>query len=931
MYNVKTNPLKLPGGTAMERRLKELGYQGYFDPDSGISVRLAESTPAELLASGREARVTGDEVTGYAVGGARARADDVLRREEAMGPDTWMTTAEALPSMETEMGQWLAMKAKDNPDLVSRYTDDLAQILHTPEDMRALGIDNYTVRQGVGGYRGMDAAPNMIVRTGNPEDAKVVADRLGYALQQDAVPFMRVTEGAAEGTPGVRVRTASGVGERDLAAIREGTGLDYTRERLDTIDFINFRDEAGNPLSGLSDEEFVGKLTDYFAPKLDEAAIRSAFPGEAADEVIDYVKANRVPRAASDTGGAVRAEQVEKVRADPRSSYNWTQDLWAGSGATPGDPRLTRQGLEEARRRVEVYSEQFRKQHGRADPRALAALAGIGAALAAAPDAEAGAAGAFTRAASGLLLPAEDMVQKLLRTGFLSAEAASNPQAVKSAASRYQRTMDTVPAFRRAEAQRAAGETVATDSPITTTALDPESLLGKVLVPVTGDRTVTGRTITEIGGVKLQTPVEVQGGAQFPAQRQEEGLGWASMSTAAKKKQDNFDFAAERTGLEPVGVFAAMGDEAANFATPIADALIQMTQAYTVPKKFKAEFDAALKKVRPDWVGLDSTNARDQLLGQGEFAREGAGALRSAFVAEMSKRGWRDKGFPLFDDVVNAVVEPELRGVGVGDAGFSAFAAEPGAAVRPIDSHLSYDTGIPGQYLGGMESVPPEVMFPTIMDDLSRQRNRRGEPLTRPQQTGSLTMNNKLLQVADQQWLDNLMAHRGKIVAGATTSALAPLTQAQESELAPLAAQREAATPPAVRDFSDKRQQKRTFWDGYRASIAGAAESSAQILGEVAAVLGEGFGNAAGTIARSSNIMFDALDMPMRGLMGAAGAAGVLTEGGTPGQAVARGATIARQPYDQTAYELGGFVADETGSPGAATATHLAALLASPI
>jgi hypothetical protein len=80
---------------------------------------------------------------------------------------------------------------------------------------------------------------------------------------------------------------------------------------------------------------------------------------------------------------------------------------------------------------------------------------------------------------------------------------------------------------------------------------------------------------------------------------------------------------------------------------------------------------------------------------------------------------------------------------------------------------LSYDTAIPAlrgeEYMGGLlKSVPPEVMFPKTMRELSQTLNKSGQPFPRAEQIGSLRLEPNLYEVADQEYIDQLIEYMNK-------------------------------------------------------------------------------------------------------------------------------------------------------------------------
>jgi hypothetical protein len=198
-------------------------------------------------------------------------------------------------------------------------------------------------------------------------------------------------------------------------------------------------------------------------------------------------------------------------------------------------------------------------------------------------------------------------VENLRRLGFLQPGTEASERNVKSAITKYNKSLEN-PAVRRREVLRRDGQDKFTDADLgNRKIITPEDMLGNTLVPVFGDRTVTGRTIESIQGIDLPTPQNSDGGVNFIRRYQNTPLAYASMLDQAAKKQGNFDFAAERTDNPNVlGVYTASADPANNFTNPTAGSLFQMTQSLQLPKKAKKQFDDDMRKKDPNWVGLDS-------------------------------------------------------------------------------------------------------------------------------------------------------------------------------------------------------------------------------------------------------------------------------------------------------------------------------------
>lgn len=290
------------------------------------------------------------------------------------------------------------------------------------------------------------------------------------------------------------------------------------------------------------------------------------------------------------------------------------------------------------------------------------------------------------------------------------------------------------------------------------TVISPEDLYGKVGVQVQGDRSRAGAVIRALRGIPMDDVVKLEGGPAYAqlAKEMDTGGAWASMKGAAAGKQRQFDRAAEVTGREPVGVYSAMGLDGVNFATPVAEAMIKQLRLLRPNKAAMAGADKEIRRFAPEFVGLQSPDALAQVLGRDSFPMEGAGQVRKAIVETLRKAEYQNQGFPVYDDIIEAVTQRELKDAPIGASGFTVFRAKPGAGVIEKSDvkmpHGSYDTVIPGDYMGGLaQSVPAEVMFPKIYE---RQRALGRNP---QQIHRSLQVNNQDFEVFDQQWLDGVM------------------------------------------------------------------------------------------------------------------------------------------------------------------------------
>jgi len=309
------------------------------------------------------------------------------------------------------------------------------------------------------------------------------------------------------------------------------------------------------------------------------------------------------------------------------------------------------------------------------------------------------------------------------------------------------------------------GETVVEENsaPAPRVIISPEDLYGKVGVQVQGDRSRADSVVRALRGIPVEGGVKLEGGPRYAqlALDRNPGGAWASMRGAAQGKQNQFDRAAELTGKDPVGIYSAMSLDGVNFSTPVAEAIVKQLRVLKPNKESLAAADREIREDAPEFVGLQSSDVLDQILGKGDFRMEGAGQVRKALVEKLRKAEYEYQGFPVYDDIVDAITEADLKNAPLGASGYTAFRAIPNAKLIEKAGvktpHGSYDTVIPGEYMGGLQqSVPPEIMFPKIYE---RQRALGRNPFRIHR---SLQTNNQDFEEFDQQWLDNIMNYLRK-------------------------------------------------------------------------------------------------------------------------------------------------------------------------
>lgn len=314
---------------------------------------------------------------------------------------------------------------------------------------------------------------------------------------------------------------------------------------------------------------------------------------------------------------------------------------------------------------------------------------------------------------------------------------------------------------------REGGETIITDEqPFEKPVVALEEMVGKTGVAIPGDRTRSTGILQQTVGVPHATGTPLNGGPNFMFLND---AGWGSMEGAATTKFNTAQLASEATGQPLLGVYVAMSPDAANFSHHVVDGMLQQLPALKVTKGDVKHLDKQINdalhiekkgKATP-FVGVESTEAIDQLLGRGDWPRDEAGELRKMVVKQMKGTEFINRGFPIYRDVQNAITEPALKGVETGSAGFSIFDLDPNAPNSPmsLDQHPTYNTKIsPGENrgIGGLEQqVPWQVMFPKTHLVLQQRRNEKGKLFSPAEQFGALKQSH-VWEVFDEEWLEHI-------------------------------------------------------------------------------------------------------------------------------------------------------------------------------
>ena len=278
--------------------------------------------------------------------------------------------------------------------------------------------------------------------------------------------------------------------------------------------------------------------------------------------------------------------------------------------------------------------------------------------------------------------------------------------------------------------------------------LSPVDLYGggnNVLIPFVGDKTRAGGLLTSIGGKDFDVPVNLQGGFEY-AQSSPNQI-WASAKPVTTKLQNQ----ANRLGEEfedVIGGYTSMRGTAADASHHMYDAVLEQMKTSKIKKTDKKEFDEDIKKLLPNFPGIDSPKLKSYL-------KNATMPDRVKFNETVAKAKHQKAGFPNIEQTRFAITHPSLIHSPSSTMGPMFAKMKKGAPVidNPDYVHETYPTAIQGEYLGGLlDLVPHNIM----LRDWAKSRNI-GDTLSSPDQR-SLTMSS-VYQPLDQQWLDETMSY----------------------------------------------------------------------------------------------------------------------------------------------------------------------------
>jgi len=294
--------------------------------------------------------------------------------------------------------------------------------------------------------------------------------------------------------------------------------------------------------------------------------------------------------------------------------------------------------------------------------------------------------------------------------------------------------------------------------------LTPQDLLNTQILGFGGDQLRAGVKLSGIKGVPLSKDVTLQGGDEFAFLKPNynKNTVWASNEESALGHLTNIDKAFDASGGRPVrAIKVGMNPEGANFSHPIAQALVRQLDVLNPSKTDIKIADELIKNQKAygdmsGFAGLRSPDLEKQLL---EGAPNiSAGDLRKSLIKSMSSYELKKRGFPVYEDVLDASLISNLRNKRTGEAGNLIYEPryQDQLIANPVYPHGSYTHGIPrqaGGVIGGFEdTIPIEVLARKTYNAKIAEGKSRQEAL-RSMQTGHWS------EQFDQESLDAAMKY----------------------------------------------------------------------------------------------------------------------------------------------------------------------------
>jgi hypothetical protein len=253
--------------------------------------------------------------------------------------------------------------------------------------------------------------------------------------------------------------------------------------------------------------------------------------------------------------------------------------------------------------------------------------------------------------------------------------------------------------------------------------VNPETMMGGSFGIAPWDRSGS-HMVNEVSGHELINPAKLQAGQNFPRMLKNvaEGRGGASGPKVVEAQQDRISRAiSHNLGKKGTGkVYTspstmALGSEYFSHM-PIEIQLDLMHQAGLHPKQIERLNEMVKKeKGMQNFVGFEHPSLWEHITGKDETPLSSPGKLRKAMSKVLSSKEGQQMLNYNEEDLLNAIEDPDLRGVPKGYAGRILLQGHPNE-IRGTPfmdpNHESYSQGHRQKFVGGAQNAPIELWMP---------------------------------------------------------------------------------------------------------------------------------------------------------------------------------------------------------------------------
>jgi len=227
-----------------------------------------------------------------------------------------------------------------------------------------------------------------------------------------------------------------------------------------------------------------------------------------------------------------------------------------------------------------------------------------------------------------------------------------------------------------------------------------QDLEGRPYLSTMSDRSAAGGILEGIGGKPLAHGVDLTGGQDYMLYNPDM---WASGDTPTKTMLKAAKELKDKYGVDPLFMPWRMPPSGGDFAHMTGQAMLSFNAKY-LSKSAKKELDKNIKKMMPDWVGIDSPESLKQF-------SQISDKNRKDLLFHMDKTYRNQGGLSLPQARLAVSDQSQVKGIDFGFQNVGVIDVEKG--LNPKGGNASYPTSVGGKYLGTLDQGEN---IPTLLD-----------------------------------------------------------------------------------------------------------------------------------------------------------------------------------------------------------------------